>query len=341
MNEQLLYTGLLKGSIIGTLTFANYFASNFAKKIEVGEASPKNKTDIIPPLLELYGDILEDREEKELELLLQSSDNELIKKELRKLENRYLIHFLYLLSERRKKVEIVYQDVTNRVNIVINDLIITDIKRVESLNNENLNTIELVVVLLKKIENEESQSITHLYKETYDSVVRHVENRGGDKDNATDIWLTASSEFKRKLDKFPIEKGYYTWEGSKDKKDNKASIKSFFILICMKRWLDNLRSSNVQNRNQENAEDNFYASFDNDELNSFYEKEGLKVKIRTAISKLDDLGRTIITGRFFNPNYDDVLTSKELAQETGYSVGTINNNYQSCLAKLREILKEM
>lgn len=332
MTEQTLYTGLLKGAIIGTLPYANSLAETYANMIENGRINYENKPNIFSELILYYGDMLEEEEERDLSVLLKSTNKQALTERLNNLERDYREYFLELISERREKVEIVYQDLTQREKIIIEDEEIKSIKKAESLADANS-----AGNILKKIARNENEAIMHLHQETFAKINHHIIQNSGTGDDAGDIWSKSSIEFRKKLDKRPREKGYYEWRPAKSKALNNASIYTFFLGICIRRWLDELKKRKVE-INPKNSDLLIELSKENSETEEFYEQEYLKFKIRIAIQKLGETCQKIINGRWFGGPFGEGLSSKELATETGLSEGYINNKHKSCLEQLREIL---
>lgn len=332
MTEQTLYTRLLKGAIIGTLPYADSLAESYANMIENGKINYENKPNIFSELILYYGDMLEEEEERDLSDLLKSANKQALTERLNNLERDYREYFLELISERREKVEIVYQDITQREKITIEDEEIISIKKAESLTDASS-----AGSVLKKIVRNENEAIMHLYQETFAKINHHISLNSGTRDDAGDIWSKSSIEFRKKLDKIPKEKGYYEWRPAKNKFLNNASIYTFYIGICIRRWLDELRKRKIE-INPKNSDLLIELSKENSETEDFYEKEHLKFRIRAAIKKLDKTCQKIINGRWFGGPFGEGLSSKELALETGLSEGYINNKHKSCLEQLREIL---
>jgi DNA-directed RNA polymerase specialized sigma24 family protein len=334
MNEQTLYINLLKGAVIGTLPYANSLATSYADLIKNGKIVKEKKANIYPELIFYYGDMMDGEEEKELENLLQNTDNQTLCERLSNVESQYEDYFIEMISERRKIVERIYQDVTNRSNIAINDDEILAIKKSESLNNAFD-----AGQIWKKIQRNENDAIKNLYTQTYQKVNHHILQNSGDEEDSVDIWSETQAEFRRKLNHSPDDKGYYQWRPVSNNSEEKASILTFFIGICRMRWRDILRMKNKIEAKEDDVISEFYQQEIGNDLDDFYEQEHLKNRIRTAIKQLLNPCQEIVLGKWFGGEFGEGLTSKDLALQLNYKAGTIDNLHRGCLENLREILK--
>lgn len=331
MNEQTLYLNLLKGAIIGNLPYANYLATSYANLIKHGKIVNETKANIYPELIFYYGDMMDSKEENELEELLQNPDSQPLYKRLMLVESQYEDYFIEMISERRKTVERIYEDVTNRSNITISDDEILAIKRAESLKKAFD-----VGLVWKKIQRNENEAIKNLYAQTFQKVNHHILQNSGDEEDSLDIWSNVQAEFKRKLTKLPEEKGYFQWRPVANNLIEKASIITFFIKICTMRWLDVLRKKKNENEHQKNILNEYLQ----DECES-YDDDGndfLKNRIRIAIEQLRIPCQKIVTGKWFGGEFGEGLTSRELSPLINYSPGTIDNLHGGCLDDLRKLL---
>jgi RNA polymerase sigma factor (sigma-70 family) len=190
----------------------------------------------------------------------------------------------------------------------------------------------------KKIQRNENDAIKNLYTQTYQKVNHHILQNSGEEEDSVDIWNRTQTEFRRKLNKNPDDKGYYQWRPVSNHAIEKASILTFFIRICRMRWLDVLRMKDKIDTREEEVLSEFYQQENGNDLDDFYEQEHLKNRIRTAIKKLLNPCQEIVLGKWFGGEFGEGLTSKDLALQINYRAGTIDNLHRGCLDNLREIL---
>lgn len=331
MNEQALYTGLLKGVLIGRLAYANHLATYYSNWLEKGEIEDRLKPKIFEQLKAYYGILLEEEEEIEMEKLFYQSEKEQLITFLQNLEIAYNDNFLNSISKRRKLVETIYSDISNRTNFVISDAEIHEIKKAESTNNASL-----AGEVWKKINKTDREAIDFLCKTSRPKVSHFVLNNSGNKANTDEILSKSTFEFLRKLEKMPKDKGYYQWLPVSIGDILKTSIFTYFLKICMRRWIDMLRSreKEVAAFDDKIHYDGFYEEFETTE----FEEVKPSPAILKAIRQLPESCYKIIAGKYFGGTEGIGLTSKELSQEIGYAVGYINNKHRGCLDELREIL---
>ena len=336
MNEQTLYKSLLEGAIIGRLNYADKSATHYAKMIHNTEVSGKNYDYIYEKIILVYGDILEGKEEEELRLILEKWDIALIVTKLKIIEEMYSQYFLESISEGREKIEIIYQEVTNRIGAISFDLTeMTEIKKAESLRD-----VDLAGKVWKKIVAYENLATWELHENTYSSVAHYVKNNNGNDDESHDIWYAAFLEFREKLNKSTHEDGYYQWQGTKKNQESKASIMTFLILICQRRWLDRLRKSKKINNMQDSDLDKLYQNTDSHISEEYDSREYLKDRIKKAIVSLKAICQEIINGKWFGGEFGERISSKELSLAVGYSEGYINNQHPKCMDDLKNILQK-
>ena len=332
MTEQILYTGLLKGAIIGNLTYANALAEIYATQISSGKLTQPSIPTIKSSIIEHYGVLMDQEEEDSFEELLLNPDRQMIINYLISLEKGYQEYFLDIISERRAKVEIVYQDVTERTQLNIKDDEVIAIKIAES-NQDYLSAWKVC----KQIKYNEIKSIDEFYLQTNDKVNHIVENNSGNEEQSAEIWVNTFTEFRKKLMKIPSQKGYYEWRPIDKGKQKKATIHTFFIGMCYLRWLDFLRKKKITIVQKPDFVD--YENLEShDEINDFYEKDNVKFIIKNALEKLLSPCKEIIKSKWFGGAFGDGLSSKESSKEINLSVGYINTNHKQCLDQLREIL---
>lgn len=332
MTEQILYTGLLKGAIIGNLTYANALAEIYATQISSGKLTQPSIPTIKSSIIEHYGVLMDQEEEDSFEELLLNPDKQMIINYLTSLERGYQEYFLDIISERRAKVEIVYQDVTERTQLNIKDDEVIAIKIAES-NQDYFSAWKVC----KQIKYNEIKSIDEFYLQTNEKVNHIVENNSGNEEQSADIWINTFNEFRKKLMKIPTQKGYYEWRPFDKGKHKKATIYTFFIGMCYSRWKDFLRKKKIIIVQKPDFAD--YENLEShDEINDFYEKEDVKFNIKNALEKLLSPCKEIIKSRWFGGAFGDGLSSKESSKEINLSVGYINTNHKQCLDQLREIL---
>jgi hypothetical protein len=336
MNEQTLYKSLLEGAIIGKINYADRLATLYANMIKKHEISPKNHTHIFERVILFYGDMLEQEEEEELRLGLTAWNIEVIITKLKVIEEIYSSYFLELISEGREKIEIIYQEVNERIGNACFDLTnVTEIKKAESLKD-----IELAGEAWKKIVKNENIATLKLYEKTHHSIQHYVFEKYGSKTESDDIWYSSFLEFRKKLNKGIQEEGYYRWEGTKQNHDERASITSFFIMICQRRWLSKIEKI-MKNNNSSDKEVNIdEQEFDRYLAGEEDSQELLKYKMVKAISKLKTICQEIINGKWFGGEFGERISSKELALKIGYSEGYINNQHPKCLDDLKAVLQQ-
>jgi hypothetical protein len=336
MNEQTLYTSLLKGVIIGKLSYANSLATYYSKWLVEREIDSRLKPKIIDDLKVYYGDIMEPDEESEMEDLFKQTDKNSLISFLKNLEENYNPHFLNLIAKRRNKVDTVYTDVFDRTKVVIEDDDVHEIKLAESNKNASL-----AGTVWKKITENERKAITYFYQQSFSKINHLVVNNSGDEDDASDIWAKSQCEFSLKLEKMPRETGYYEWRPLDNEEKIKTSIFTYFYRICNCRWLDVLRKRKDEVTNIDEIVN--FEGFEEEEYLEIILEEDLNFrpspKILKAISQLPESCQKIIVGKHFGGTMGTGLTSKALSLESGLAIGYINNIHKSCLDKLGDIIK--
>lgn len=335
MDEKILYTSLLKGAMVGNLRYADKLAARVADLIEKANTPQSNIAAFTSDLIYYYGDMLDEDEEQALESAAVLEGNPALPGLLRDLEEKYAEYFLEMLSGRREKVEMVYNDVTARSNVLIDDEDIHAIKKCESLGEA-----EDAGSIFKNILRHEKNATIELYQKTINQVVSNVIRNSGEKDDAPELWSVAQSEFRRKLDRKPTETGYYQWRPTDSGLLVKASIFTYFIRICKARWLDVLRKKATENRHQKALYDELKSDYQDETMVEPFEENDLRSRIIEAIEQLGKPCREVVRGKWFGGDYGDGLTSKELAAQIGYSPGSIDNLHSGCLKKLGAIIKQ-
>lgn len=333
MDEKLVYTGLLKGANIGNVEYSDLYAETASIFLKSGNFNVEKIDEIHTKIITKYGVILEEDEEKSFYQIIKARDLKGIIEFLENLEKTYRLYFIELISERRKKVERIFEEINQRTKIYLKDDEITDIKKAES--HENFFKI---VEVYRYIQLLEVKNINLLYKETYNSVYHHIQNNMGDNSDADETWIIAQTEFNNKLRKEPGISGYYEWRPIKVENSDKASLKTYFVKICKMRWLDELRRRKV--RASTSIEEFGFGTFSQDSINDFYEKLDLKYKMKSAINKLDKTCKAIIEGKYFGGEFEDGMENNDLAKEINLSVGHIKNMHKNCLEELGELYRK-
>lgn len=338
MNEITLYKRLLEGAIIGSFNYADKLATLYADMITNQTIFEKDYAFIFEKIISAYGDILEEHEEETLIKTLKEWDVHQITSQLKSLEEIYSSYFLDEISERRRKIEIIYHEVYERIRSIGFDLTeITNIKKAESFGD-----IELAGKVWKKIVENENEASWELYENTYPSVVHFLKNNNGDVTESDDIWSLVFLKFREKLNRFPQEEGYYQWRGTKKNQEEQASVITFFIMVCQRRWIDRLRKLNRTDNNLDKEIIGDAQTFEEHLMEEVEEtgREYLKDKVKKAIVHLKAICQEIITGKWFGGEFGERINSKELALAIGYSEGYINNQHPKCLSDLKSILQK-
>jgi RNA polymerase sigma factor (sigma-70 family) len=339
MTEEILYTSLLKGAIIGDLPYANYTAYGYAKQIKNGQLLAQNIPMIYNKLILNYGNLLEKEEEDDLKTLLQSLEIQRIIDYLLYLEEIYSPYFLRLISKRCHDVQLVYDNITSRIKSWhFEDKEIKDLKRAES-NGD----FDLAGNVYKKLEANNNLAIIELHKKTEHPVYHYVISRNGTKEDSNTTWSVAFSAFSKQLKIIPhkpIIVGFYEWRPVETDKQQKATIFTYFIEICQHKWIDEIRRrTRIDGRELKVQLDNYSILGGSiDEINDFYDLEDLKFMLRRAIERLGDTCKKIIKSKYFGGEFGDGLTSKETAQEINLTAGTIDNKHPKCLTELRKLM---
>ena len=320
---------------MGNLRYADNLATRVADLIEKANPPGANIAAFTSDLIYYYGDMLEEHEEQALESAAILEGNPALPDLLRALEAKYAGYFLEMLSGRREKVETVYNDVTARSNVLIDDEDIHSIKRCESLGEA-----EDAGNIFKKILRHEKDATIELYRKSIHQVESHVVKNSGEKDEAPELWSVAQCEFRRKLDKKPADKGYYQWRPADAGVFVKTSIFTYFMSICHYRWLDFLRKKATEHRHQKKMYEELKSDYHDQAVYVPGEESDLRSSIVEAIEQLSKPCREVVTGKWFGGDYGDGLSSKELAVRIGYSPGSIDNLHPGCLKKLRLILNQ-
>jgi RNA polymerase sigma factor (sigma-70 family) len=336
MNEQTLYTSLLKAVIIGKLSYANSLAMYYVKWLQEKEIDTHFKPKIIEQLKIFYGTIMNPEDELEMENLFNQTERDSLILFLRNLEEEYKHYFLNQVAKRRNKVDTIYTDVFDRTNYVIEDDDIKEIKLAES----NKNTLLAGKVWQRIVENER-KAITHFYYESFSKVNHFVISNSGSQDDTNDVWAKSKIEFLHKLEKSPTQNGYYEWRPITMGNHSKTSIFTYFIRICTNRWLDMLRQLKKEKEKKEALNLNETIGYPAFIEKDYEDLEKPSDRIIRAIKKLPESYQKIIMGKYFGGTKGIGLTSKELSLEIGLSVGYINNIHKSCLNELRIILKSL
>jgi RNA polymerase sigma factor (sigma-70 family) len=339
MTEEILYTSLLKGAIIGDLPYANYTAYGYAKQIKNGQLLVQNIPTIYNKLILIYGNLLEKEEENDLEVLLQSPEKQRIIDYLLYLEEIYNPYFLRLISNRCHEVQLVYDNIASRIKSWhFEDKEIKDLKTAES-NGD----FDLAGNVYKKMEANNNLAIIELHKKTENPVYHYVISRNGTKDDSNTTWSVAFSAFSKRLKIIPYKPiivGFYEWRPVDTDKHQKATIFTYFIEICHHKWIDEIRRrTRIDGRELKGLSD-YDQSLGGciDEINDFYELEDLKFRLKRAIEKLGGTCKKIINSKYFGGKFGDGQTSKETAKEIDRTVGTIDNKHPKCLEELRTLM---
>jgi hypothetical protein len=334
MTEQTLYTNLLKGSIIGRISYANYLATGYAEKIANEEISLQNRLSIFADIKRFYGDMMEENEEEDLVKLLESNDNTKTIESLKQLDKDYVGYFLEILSTQRKEVETIYNEISDRTKIVIEDDEIKSIKKAES--NENLS---MAGNIWREIIVNDINAIYCLHKNTYPKI-QHILRTKIQQNIDTDIeYLVdkAMVEFKKKLTYQPKTTGYFEYRPCKEAELAKSSVCNYFITLCVQRGKDFLKK--IFKHNDAIVQE-WYGEYDkqNHIFEDIEDYESQIAKVKYALNSLKRACQEIILGKYFGGLEGKVLSSIELANITHYSVGHINNNHRDCIEQLKELL---
>lgn len=327
MNEQQLYTSLLKGANIGQLPCADSYAETNAQALGKTTFTEERMEILYTRVIQDYGVLMEEEEEEEFKKLTESRDQKKIAGFLADLEKGYREYFIDLVSDRRKRVELVLEELSGRTQLFIHDEDITQIKKAEAQKS-----YPEVWRTYKTIRQADEKGSRLLYMETRSSVANYVRMNSGNDDDAVDIWSVGFHEFRKKLCKRPGEPGYYQWRPVTTEKEEKASIKTYFIRICRMRWLDVLRRISPQAGTE--------SPDDHDGLRGTEEEEEMREMFSRAIAKLDEKCRKIVHAKFYGGNDGEGLSRKEIAQETGMKISYISKNQQECIAKLTKLYKQ-
>jgi hypothetical protein len=323
MTEQTLYTDLLKGSIIGRLSYANYIATGYADKIAKEDVNLQNKLSIFEEIKRFYGDMMEEEQEDELATLLKSDNNYATVEYLKKLDKDYVGYFLEILSNYRKEVETIYNEISDRVKIVIKDDGITEIKKAESKEDLSMAGKAWREIIVNDI-----TAIYCVHENTYPKI--QYELRGKTQQNIdTDIEYLVDRgmvEFKKKLTYPPKTKGYFEYRPTKEIQLSKSSVCNYFITLCLRRGQDFLRK--IEKHNDRIAHEWYcdFGSEDNDELIA---------KVKIAIKSLRKVCQKIFLGRYFGSTEGKLLSYKELAEIYDCTPGYLNNEYSTCKEELK------
>lgn len=327
MEEQTLYTTLLKGSIIGSLNYEGSYALVYAKFARENDLQKINFEELITK----FGNLLEEEEELELEELFLKNKCLELTEHFQRIDQKYGIYFLEQISKKRECVELVYQDVLMRTNIFIDDEEIKNIKTIESLKKW-----EESHFILQKIVSNDEKAIIYFYKKYKDSINHLIFKNSGNEDDAASIINHSLSDLKIILDKLPHTNGYYQWQPVKTQKQIKANLFTYFYKICTYKWLDELRKRKIFQTSLVNIEDIESDSFTNDSMEDPYFQK--KLIIRKAIEKLSNKCKKMYLGNW-EENFEDNFNVEILAQKSGNSIGTIYNKNVDCMNELKKIVQ--
>jgi RNA polymerase sigma factor (sigma-70 family) len=336
MTEEILYTSLLKGAIIGDLPYANYMAYGYAKQIK-NEQFPRHQIPFLFDKLKYYyGYLLEKEEEDDLELLLQSPEKQPIIDYLLYLEDIYNPYFLRLISKRCHEVQLVYDNIASRIKSWhFEDKEIKELK-----SSESKNDFYLAGNTYKKINTDNEFAIRELHKTTEHSVDFYVMKNSGNKEDSDDVWCVTFSKFVEILQRMPSplnKPKFYEWRPTDTETHPKAKVSTYFIGISQNKWKDELRRRKTQTTHE--AKTVYEIDPDSyDDINDYYDFEDLKYRLKKAIERLGDTCKKIIKSKYFGGELGDGLSSKETAQEIGLTVGTIDNKHPKCLEELRLLM---
>jgi RNA polymerase sigma factor (sigma-70 family) len=336
MTEEILYTSLLKGAIIGDLPYSNQMASAYAKQIKNDQLPDRDLPNLFEKLKPFYGYLLEASEETDFERLLQSLEKQRIIDYLLYLEKIYNPYFLRLISKRCHEVQLIYDNVASRIKSWhFEDMEIQKLKTAES-NQDFLMAVEVH----KKVEVDGNKAIGELYKNTESVVYHYVLNNSGDANDSAETWCVSFSKFWGILKRKPNAENkpkFYEWRPIATLTHPTAKVSTFFIGICYNKWKDELR----RRKRSILQEPDFIHELDAgsyDDINQFYDFEDLKYNLKKAIERLGDTCKKIIKNKYFGGEFGDGLSSKETAQVTGLAVGTIDNNHPKCLKELHQLM---
>ncbi len=327
MDEQTLYTTLLKGSMIGSLKYEGSHALVYAKYAKENDLQKINLEEVINK----FGNLLEEEEELELEeLFVKNECLELIEK-FKEIDEKYGLYFLEKISQKREFVELVYQDVLARTNIFIDDEDIKNIKTIECLKKW-----EDAHFILQKIVSNDEKAIIHFYKKHKDSIKHLVFSKNGDESDADMVMNWSLSDFKLILVKLPEANNYFQWQPVKTEHEVKANLFTYFYKMCTYKWIDVLRKKIRYNNPLVDIEgyENFFGV--DDLIDDPYHQK--KLIVRKAIEKLSNKCKKMYLGDW-QDNFEDNFNVEILAQKSGNSIGTIYNKNVDCMNELRELVK--
>lgn len=337
LTEQELYTRLLKGQIIGTIPYANYLATSYAKEIEQKEFSDETKYKIFEEIINFYGDMLESDAERDLEKIMINANKSKAAERLKQLDVEYMDYFLEIISPKRTNVETFYNEISDRTNIEIKDEDITNIKISESTQNFNL-----AVQAWRNIVVNDLLAIFEIKQKTKEKINRIIYLNVSSKINLdADIEVIIDKSvvaLKKKLTMMPGTKGYFEFRPNEKNDFLKYSIVSLFITICGKRGLDVIRKRFTHIKRMEYE---LHGKIFIIEIEDSDEIELKKQKMEAAIKRLTKICLEIIQGRYFGGLEGKVLTTNELSEKTGYDSGYINNKHKRCLSEMKAYLTEL
>lgn len=325
MDEKSIYISLLKGAVFEPLSINDTVIKSIIDELDASQTIDYDL--VYNQIISTYGDLLEPSQEQELLEHIHKLDDKRIRQMLGYIQTLYPIYFIEQLATRRKQIENIYQEISER-NILIEDDEITALKKIESTQD-----FELGKIVFRKIKIQDNKAIIALHDESYAKIENHILGNSGNKLDAEEHWSDCFLEFRTKLRRKPSEKGYYAWRKKGIKTNKEAALITFFIGICKNRWIDKLRKR--PDINISFIENYFFDErYDLDyDFDAYDDKLQLLSQLKEAIEKLSKTCQNIIKGKWL-----DELKSKELSQKIGLSTGYIDNEHVRCIKQLQKLM---
>ncbi len=157
------------------------------------------------------------------------------------------------------------------------------------------------------------KALKELYSKFYKSVERFILSKGGNTEDAKDIFQDSLIIFYQSI--------------RKNKFRSESSIKTYLFGICKNIWLSKIKSSSKEKLVFSNLEHNLFTGYDEDNLVGQEDKEAL---VKELLHALNEPCKQILTYHYF-----ERLSMKEITHLTGYANENVAKSKKyKCLQKL-------
>jgi RNA polymerase sigma factor (sigma-70 family) len=176
-------------------------------------------------------------------------------------------------------------------------------------NNEEL--------LIRAIGESDESAFRYIYSEYYDTVSRFICQRGGQEEDARDIFQEAIMS---------------AWHNIKEGKyESKGHFKTYLVQVCKFKWYDRLKSGSAQNTELTwNPPD----SPDGPDRDEMEEREEKINELLQYYNQIDEKCRTLLKLFYFEKK-----SFNQVAKIMGVTPNSAKNQKYRCINKIKELFK--